>query len=125
MRMRTKLFDILICLFLLPSFFYLRAKSINKRAIDTPAVRKADTGRKIAGHVVSNEINAVYEQNLRTSFAGQEFFEPNTTFFVGDLSSIWFFSARRNCHSFFVGNLGRRPTAWRFFSSQLNVTVLI
>jgi hypothetical protein len=47
---------------------------------------KPDTGTKRVHRVTNKEFNAIYEQNLRTSSAGQEFFDPNKTLLVADLS---------------------------------------
>ena len=87
MRILTKTFHLILLVFLysLPDSS-LGANSIERRGIDTPGIYKVDTDKKIAHRIINNEFNAIYEQNLRTSFAGQEFFDPNKTLLVADLS---------------------------------------
>jgi hypothetical protein len=77
------------CLLLLP--LTLRAKKkFTERALtlhpDSSRSPKPDTGKKRVNRVTNKEFNAIYQQNLRTSSAGQEFFDLHKTLLVADLS---------------------------------------
>lgn len=53
---------------------------------DSSASKKSDTGMIRARRITNREFNAVFEQNLSVSSAGQEFFAPQKTLLVADLS---------------------------------------
>lgn len=77
------------CLVFLPLILSAK-KNINGSAVntcpDSAHYPKPDTGKKRVDRVTNREFNAIYQQNLRTSSAGQEFFDPHKTLLVADLS---------------------------------------
>jgi len=96
-----------------PIFFYvtvlffpcvLQAQSFVKPAGDSSSV-DGPAGGKILEHRYTNrEFNEIFEQNLRTSFAGNEFFAPRATILVADLAANFVLINTPKLPFFFVAN---------------------
>ncbi len=74
---------------ILPGIFYLNFTGnlfAYARKLNPDSALKRDTGKVHERRYTNREFNAIFEQNLRTSFAGNEFFDPNATLLVADLS---------------------------------------
>lgn len=61
-------------------------KNYFRAVADTPAIKKADSVSVKVRRITNREFNAIFEQNLTLSSAGQEFFAPKKTLLVADLS---------------------------------------
>ncbi|HWZ05243.1 MAG TPA: hypothetical protein VNX40_16610 [Mucilaginibacter sp.] len=91
-------------------FFYLfpyravSAKNYLIKVADTAATQKNDTGVTRARRITNREFNAVFEQNLPLSSAGQEFFAPQKTLLVADLSPSFVLINTPKLPFFFVAN---------------------
>ncbi|MBB3058897.1 hypothetical protein FHS11_005357 [Mucilaginibacter gotjawali] len=79
--------------FLFPFYFFYMytagaspVKCYLKAMDDSSAFKKADSGLTKARRIKNREFNAIFEQNLAVSSAGQEFFTPKKTLLVADLS---------------------------------------
>jgi hypothetical protein len=100
MHLDKKLTASLFYLFLCLVFPYSLLAGVN----DTSSTLHADTGRTRAHRIINKNFNDVYLQNLRTSSAGQEFFDPNKTLLVADLTANFILLNTPKLPVFFVAS---------------------
>jgi hypothetical protein len=92
---------------ILPGIFYLNFTGnlfAYARKLNPDSALKRDTGKVHERRYTNREFNAIFEQNLRTSFAGNEFFDPNATLLVADLSPNFILLNTPKLPFFFVAN---------------------
>lgn len=101
--MRIKIFTpyILSGLFLI-IFLNSSIAGIHKPIIPDSLSSLRDTGSIRGRRITNKSFNAIYMQNLKASFAGQEFFDPRKTLLVADLAPNFVILATPKLPIFFV-----------------------
>jgi hypothetical protein len=75
-----------------------------KPVADTIASLQRDTGKIKAYRIINRNFNDIYNQNLRLSSAGQEFFDPMKTLLVADLTANFILLSSPKLPFYFVGS---------------------
>jgi hypothetical protein len=92
---------------ILCSFFYfafsnnLFARNCNNTVLHISSLQR-DTGKVSERRLNNKKFNELFIQNLRPSFAGQEFFDPRRTLLVADLAPAFIFFNSPKIPFFFV-----------------------